>query len=103
MYQLTIDHGGSSSRTSHAQRADAHAALLRYVVHADYYLGLIQSTPQHTSYDLIELSDVEGCTIGGRARCAGRAVIEPLTGIGDHAHIAHTRISRTPRTSRRSA
>jgi hypothetical protein len=54
MHQLTIDHYSESvSITDHADFGDAHRALLKYVVGADYYLRTVQNTAAHTSYELV--------------------------------------------------
>ena len=58
MYQLSIDHGRSVTISDHPDRDDAHGALLRYVIGANYYLRPIQLGGAHTSYELLQLGEL---------------------------------------------
>lgn len=72
LYQLTIDSSRTGTAVSgHGTPAAARAELHRYAVDADVYYQLIQATPPHSSYDLIELTD--------RTRTTGCAVIEEMS------------------------
>ena len=83
-YQLTISHGASATISIHANREKAYAALLRYVVGADYYLAQRHTGPQHTSYDLICLAEPDDSGQRGAnarktlPRRAGHAAIEAI-------------------------
>lgn len=63
MHQLTIDHTNATvTATDHGNFDDAHRALLKYVVRADYYLRPVQNTVAHTSYQLLHLIDADNST-----------------------------------------
>ena len=80
MYQLSIDHGRSVTISDHPDRDDAHGALLRYVIGADYYLRPIQLGGAHSSYELLQLGELAepDRELYRGPRCAGHAVIEEL-------------------------
>lgn len=79
MHQLTIDHDNTSVAISgHRSFSDAHHALLKYVVGADYYLRSVQTTPTHASYELLSLADPDDRAPARHPRVAGIAIIEEL-------------------------
>lgn len=79
MHRLTIDHRSRPARVSaHPSFADAHRALLRYVISADYYLHLVDEAAAHTRYELLRLADVDSPAPARHPQLAGSAVIEAL-------------------------
>jgi hypothetical protein len=79
VHQLTINHDNQSvSITGHADFGDAHRALLKYVVGADYYLRTVQNTAAHTSYELLRLADLDDPAPARGPRITGIATIEEL-------------------------
>lgn len=80
MHQLTIDHDAQpGSISDHADFADAHQALLKYVVRADYYLRPVQNTAAHTSYELLRLADLDDPWPSREPQVAGVATIEVIS------------------------
>lgn len=80
MHQLTIDHGTQPGCVSdHADFTDAHQALLKYVVRADYYLRAVHTSDAHTSYELLRLADLDDPRPCREPRVAGVATIEVMS------------------------
>lgn len=80
MHQLTIDHNRQSvSISGHPNFHDAHRALLQYVVGADYYLRPVQTTCDHTSYELLRLAEDNDHAAARDPQVTGVAVIAELT------------------------
>lgn len=80
MHQLTIDHDTQPDIVSgHADFTDAHQALLKYVVRADYYLRPVQNTAAHTSYELLRLADLDDPRPYREPQVAGVATIEVVS------------------------
>jgi hypothetical protein len=80
MHQLTIDHDAQPGSVSdHADFTDAHQALLKYVVGADYYLRPVQNSTAHTSYELLRLADLEDPRPCREPQVAGVATIEVIS------------------------
>lgn len=80
MHQLTIDHDTQPGSVSdHTDFTDAHQALLKYVVGADYYLRPVQSTAAHTSYELLRLADLDDPAPSREPQVAGVATIEVIS------------------------
>ena len=80
MHQLTIDHNRQSvSISGHSNFHDAHRALLQYVVGADYYLRPVQTTCDHTSYELLRLAEDNDHAAARHPQVTGVAVIAELT------------------------
>lgn len=80
MHQLTIDHDTQPGCVSdHADFTDAHQALLKYVVRADYYLRPVQTTDSHTSYELLRLADLDDPRPSREPQVAGVATIEVIS------------------------
>lgn len=87
MHQLTIDHDTQPGCVSdHADFTDAHQALLKYVVRADYYLRPVQTTDAHTSYELLRLADLDDPRPCREPQVAGVATIEAIS--GNELHVA---------------
>jgi hypothetical protein len=83
MHQLTInDDRAAVSITGHPSFADAHRALLKYVVGADYYLQLVHRTAAHISYRLLRLPDPDDPRPVRRPHLVGIATIEELPDTG---------------------
>lgn len=79
MYQLTIDHGVQPSRVSdHTDFGDARQALLTYVVRSDYYLRPIENDAEHTSYELLQLADLDDPAPSRQPVVAAVATIERI-------------------------
>jgi len=53
MYQFIVDAADTVTVTDHPDRDDAHGQLLRRAVRRDYYLRTVQTTPAHTTYELL--------------------------------------------------
>lgn len=80
MHQLTIDHDTQSGSVSdHPDFTDAHQALLKYVVGADYYLRPVQNTTARTSYELLRLADLDDPRPCREPQGAGVATIEVIS------------------------
>ena len=80
MHQLTIDHDSQrGSISDHPDFTDAHQALLKYVVRADYYLRPVQNTAAHTSYELLRLADLDDPWPSREPQIAGVATIEVVS------------------------
>lgn len=80
MHQLTIDHDTQpGSVTDHADFTDAHQALLKYVVGADYYLRPVQNSTVHISYELLRLADLDDPRPCREPQVAGVATIEVIS------------------------
>jgi hypothetical protein len=77
MYQLIVDAADTVTVTDHPDRDDAHRQLLRRAVHGDYYLRTVQTTPAHTTYELLRLAEGRR-----RPRSAGHAIIEHVDADG---------------------
>lgn len=78
MHQLTID-TTVVTVTQHDDRADARAALHRYVVDGDYYLRPVNTAEACCSYDLLRLDDdSEPLPPRREPRVAGTASIEEI-------------------------
>jgi hypothetical protein len=83
MHQLTInDERTAVSITGHPSFADAHRALLKYVVGADYYLQLAHRTAAHIRYRLLRLPDPDDPRPARRPHLVGVATIEELPDTG---------------------
>lgn len=79
MHQLTIDHDSEPvATTAHPDFDDAHRALLKYVVSADYYLRPVQTSAAHTRYQLLRLADPDDRTPSRHPRITGSATIRQL-------------------------
>lgn len=79
MHQLTIEHRrGSVSVSSHADFRAAHRALLRYVVHADYYLFALRHPSAQAAYALLDLGDATAEARRRDPAVAGTATITEL-------------------------
>jgi hypothetical protein len=79
MHQVTIHHERNSvSITDHANFGEAHQALLKYVVNADYYLRAAQSTRAHTRYELLRLAGLDDPAPARRPHVTGIATIKEL-------------------------
>jgi hypothetical protein len=79
VHQLTIeDDNKSVATTDYPNFDDAHRALLKYVVRADYYLRPVQTTAAHTSYELLRLADLDDPTPTRHPRITGSATIKEL-------------------------
>jgi hypothetical protein len=77
MHQLAIDVTPQAPAVSrHETFAEAHSALLAYVVRGDYYLYPVQNTAG-TTYRLLRLADPE--SRNRRPTVAGLAIIKPVT------------------------
>jgi len=79
VHQLTIsDERTAISITSHRNFADAHRALLRYIVDADRYLYTVGGTATRTRYQLLRLPHPDDPTPWRHPRPTGTATIETL-------------------------
>jgi hypothetical protein len=79
MHQLTIDADNASvTITDHPHFDDAHRALLKYVVSADYYLRPVQTTASDITYQLLRLADLDDPKPARDPRITGTATITQL-------------------------
>jgi hypothetical protein len=83
MHKLTIDDDGTPVAISgHSSFHDAHRALLRYAIGADYYLHTVDDTAARTRYRLLRLADPDHPRPGRAPRITGTATIEHLPDTG---------------------
>jgi hypothetical protein len=79
VHQLTIDDDSTPVAVSdHSSFQDAHRALLRYVIGADYYLRTVDDTAARTRYQLLRLADPDDPRPARTPRITGTATIELL-------------------------
>jgi len=83
MYQLTISVGDTAETSRHPDWGSAQRRLIGYVIAADYYLHLTESTSAQASYQLLDLGDIDEelrCRAEGRhPRITGHATIHDVT------------------------